>query len=151
MSQSLVLKPRMSEKAYGLTQTRNVYVFDVATDVNKHTVARSVADQFKVSVDKVAIMKVKGKAKRTISKKGRVVLRGSNSDFKKAYVTLKKGDSLPFFEAAEKEAEASEAKQEKMSAAMDKQAAKAAKKDDQPARRGLRLPSRRSGSRGGDK
>ena len=29
MDKTLVLKPRMSEKAYGLSQAHNTYVFDV--------------------------------------------------------------------------------------------------------------------------
>jgi ribosomal protein L23 len=32
-----VLKPRMSEKAYGVSQLRNTYVFDVTGDTNKHS------------------------------------------------------------------------------------------------------------------
>lgn len=151
MSKTITLKPRMSEKAYGLTQARNVYVFDVDTSLNKHTVASSVAAQFDVTVSKINMAKVKGKSKRTLSKKGRVVRKGSNSDYKKAYVTLGQGDTLPFFEAAEKEAEEEQASQEKMTAVMEKQSAKEAKKDDKPARRGLHLPNRRSGRRGEDK
>ena len=128
MDKSLVLKPRMSEKAYGLSQLRNTYVFDVERGANKHTIARAVASQYDVTVTEVNVINQKGKAKRTVRKGGRPSM-GRTSDYKKAYVTLKSGDSLPVFAAVE-EAEAKEVKaQEKI----DKVAAKAASKDEKSA------------------
>ena len=108
MDKSIILKPRLSEKTYGLSRG-NVYVFDVAGDVNKHSVARAVTAQFDVEVVKVNIANIDGKAARVISKGGRRVSKGHRNDVKKAYVTLAKGSSLPFFDAAE-EADAEEAK-----------------------------------------
>jgi large subunit ribosomal protein L23 len=124
MDKSIVLKPRLSEKTYGLSRT-NVYVFDVAGDVNKHSVARAVAAQFDVEVTKVNIANIDGKSARVISKKGRRVSNGHRNDIKKAYVTLAKGSSLPFFDAAE-EADAEEVKQAEKA---DKKVAKADKKE----------------------
>jgi large subunit ribosomal protein L23 len=109
MDKEIVLKPRLSEKTYAQSATR-VYIFDVAGNVNKHSVAKAVETQFEVQVMKVNITNIPGKAKRTVAKKGRLVARGHESDLKKAYVTLVEGQSLPFFAAAE-EAEAKEAKQ----------------------------------------
>ena len=125
MSKTLVLKPRLSEKAFAQSQAKNTYVFVVPGDATKHTVARAVAAQFEVTVIDVNITNVKGKAKRTISKGGRRVANGSQSDIKKAYVTLKDGDKLPIF-AAEEEAAAEAAKAEEKAA---KKAAKEAKKE----------------------
>lgn len=126
MDKTIVLKPRLSEKAYGLANARNTYVFDVPGDANKHTVARAVGAQFTVTVTEVNIANIKGKAKRTVRKNGRASA-GRQSDIKKAYVTLKAGDSLPLF-AAEEEAEAKEAKQtEKLAKASEKDAKKASK------------------------
>ena len=113
-SLTMALKPRLSEKTYGLSQTSNVYVFQVPTTANKHTVTDAVTSQFKVTVTNVNIVKAKGKAKRTVRKGGRPVM-GQRSDVKKAFVTLKKGDTIPVFaaiEEAEKEA-AKSAKKEK--------------------------------------
>jgi large subunit ribosomal protein L23 len=124
MDNSIVLKPRLSEKSYGLSRS-NVYVFDVDGDVNKHSVARAVAAQFDVVVTKVNIANIDGKAARVISKGGRRVSKGHRSDVKKAYVTLAKGNSLPFFDAAE-EADAAEVKAAEKA---DKKAAKADKKE----------------------
>lgn len=98
------LKPRISEKAYGLSQTSNTYVFDVPISANKQTVGEMVTKQYEVGVMSVRTTNVKGKTKTTyLNKRGKHV-KGSRSDFKKAYVTLIKGASLPIF-AAEQEAE----------------------------------------------
>ena len=108
MEKTILLKPRLSEQAYALSQNRT-YVFEVPVSANKHTVARAVAVQFNVEVTNVNIANIAGKAKRTYRKGSRPVT-GRASDTRKAFVTLKAGQSLPIF-AAEEEAEAKEAKQ----------------------------------------
>lgn len=123
MDKTTTLAPILSEKAYGLSQTRNTYVFAVPKDANKHTIARAVSAQFEVTVTEVNVMNVMGKAKRTVRKNGRAV-KGRQSDTRKAYVTLKAGDSLPIFAALEEEV----AKSEKVEKAVEKAAEKAAKK-----------------------
>lgn len=101
MSMTLVLRPRVSEKAYGMSQVLNTYVFNVPKDSNKLTVAQAVAAQFKVTVTTVNIINVKGKAKRTVRKGGKAVA-GRDVDVKKAYVTLKEGDSIAVFDTEDK-------------------------------------------------
>jgi large subunit ribosomal protein L23 len=129
-----VLKPRMSEKAYGISQLRNTYVFDVDGDTNKHAVARAVAEQYSVTVTAVRVVNVKGKTKRTVRKGGRPTM-GRQSDVKKAYVTLKSGDTLPIFAAIE-EAEAKDAKvAEKVEKAAAKAEAKEAKEEAKKAKK----------------
>jgi large subunit ribosomal protein L23 len=118
MEKQMILKPRLSEKTYGMSVAGNVFVFEVPGDANKHTVARAVAAQFSVTVIDVNIVNVKGKAKRTVRKGGRPTA-GKRSDIKKAYVALKQGDTLPFFDVEE------EAKPAKA----DKKAAKKAEKE----------------------
>ena len=114
MSKTTLLRPRLSEKTYGLAVGKTVYVFDVPAEANKHTVAAAVAAQFGVTVMDVNIANIKGKAKRTIRKGGRPV-QGQRSDIKKAYVTLKQGDKLPFFDEpeADKKADKKAKKEEK--------------------------------------
>lgn len=124
MEKTMILTPRMSEKAYALSQVRNTYVFDVPTDANKHGVARAVAVQFEVVVEKVNIANIDGKTKRTIRKGGRASS-GKQNDVKKAYVTLKEGYTLPIFAAVEE----AEAKSEEISKAAEKAAEKRAKKE----------------------
>ena len=128
MSLSTVLKPRVSEKAYGLSQVRNTYVFDVDRSANKHTVARAVEAQYGVKVTEVNIANAKGKTKRTVRKGGRPTM-GRTSDVKKAYVTLKAGDSMPIFAAVE----AAAAKEEKVTEQLTKAAEKATAKEEKNA------------------
>ena len=100
MSKEITLKPRISEKAYGISENLNTYVFKVPNEANKLTVAKAVAQQFDVNVESVNIMNVKGKLKRTFKKNGKASI-GKRSDFKKAYVTLKEGDSIVIFASEE--------------------------------------------------
>lgn len=112
----MIIKPRISEKAYGLSQVRNTFVFDVPYTANKISVKLAVQSQYGVTVTDVNISIAKGKEKRFVSN-GKAMF-GNRSDVKKAYVTLKAGDSLPIFAAITEEAEKTE-----------KAAAKAAKKE----------------------
>ena len=128
-AKTLVLKPRLSEKTYGLSEAGNVYAFVVPGDATKHTVARAVAVQFGVTVESVNIVNVKGKVKRTVRKGGRA-MKGTRSDIKKAYVTLKAGDKLPFFESIKEEEQKAEETDKKLAKAAEKAAAKAAKKEE---------------------
>ena len=141
MSKSIILRPRLSEKTYGLSESR-VYVVEVPANVNKHTVARAIESQFDVKVAKVNILNVKGKAKRIISISGKRMVNadGRRNDIKKAYVTLKEGYGLPFFEAIEEE----EAKEENVQKPIDKAAAKQAAKESKP-RRGFRRKKKDEG------
>lgn len=116
-----VLKPRVSEKVYGLSTALNTFAFLVPKDANRHTVARAVSAQYEVDVENVNILNQKGKAVRTYRNKRFTA--GDRSDFKKAYVTLKKGQSIPVFAAVEE----AEEKSEKTQKAVDKKAKKAEK------------------------
>ena len=118
MDKTLILTPVLSEKAYGLSQVQNTYTFAVPDGANKHTVARAVSAQYEVGVTTVNIMNVLGKAKRTVRKNGKVS-KGRQKDTRKAYVTLKAGDSIPMFAALEEQAaqvEKAEQKAEKVAA-----------------------------------
>jgi large subunit ribosomal protein L23 len=145
MSKILVLKPRLSEKSYAMSEKR-VYVIDVPLTANKHTVTAAVEEQFDVKVKNVRIANIKGKPKRTISLTGKRYMNstGKRNSIKKAYVTLMEGNSLPFFAAIEEEEQKEQATQEKIEKAMDKQA----EKDAKP-KRGLR--KRAANKEDGDK
>ncbi len=122
METAMILKPRMSEKTYALSAGR-VYVFDVPTTANKIEIAKAVADAYEVEVTNVRTMTIKGKQKRLYRNKRWE--NGARSDYKKAYVTVKAGQSIPIFAAIE-EAEAEEAKAAEKA---DKKAKKDAKKE----------------------
>lgn len=118
----LVMIPRVSEKAYAMSQRENIktYVFEVPAGTNKHSVARAVTMQYEVVVTSVRTVTTKGKVKQSYRKGGRPIV-GKRSDVKKAYVTLRSGDSLPLF--------VEEAKEDEKQAKAEVKAAKKAKKE----------------------
>ena len=79
--------PVITEKAT-LGSENNQIVFKVADDANKHEIKVAVETLFKVSVTSVKTSVVKGKEKRFRGKLGQ------RSDFKKAVVRLKDGDTI---------------------------------------------------------
>jgi large subunit ribosomal protein L23 len=85
----ILLSPRITEKGAYLSAV-GVYVFNVAVDANKQQIAEAVKDVFKVVPRKVTIVRTPRKV---------VVTRGSNrkgqtAGGKKAYVYLKKGETI---------------------------------------------------------
>lgn len=94
------LKPRVSEKGYALSEQRNTYIFDVPKEFNRFEVAKAVAEQYEVTVVSTRLANVTGKPKRSLRGGGRSQRRVQRSDIRKAYVTLKDGDKLPFFDSA---------------------------------------------------
>lgn len=143
----LILKPRLSEQTYALATAQRTYIFDVPASTNKHDVARAVAEQFSVKVERVNIANIPGKAKNTVSLTGRRRGNpGQRSPIAKAYVRLVEGASLPIFAAVEAEQE----KQEKAQAEIEKAVTKQTKREPakQPAnekkseRHGLRIFNR---------
>lgn len=89
----VIIKPVISEKSMDDAQNKK-YTFKVATDANKTEVKLAVEEIFKVQVEKVNIMNVRGKVKRM----GRNV--GRTAASKKAIVTLKKGSKeIEFFQS----------------------------------------------------
>jgi large subunit ribosomal protein L23 len=86
-----VLKqPVISEKSFSSAEN-DKYVFLVQKGATKIEVAQAVEKAFKVHVLDVNTITVKGKTKRF----GRVV--GRRKDYKKAIVTIKKGEKIEEF------------------------------------------------------
>ena len=79
----------VTEKGSVLTEKHNQYLFSIARDANKIDVRRAVESLFEVSVTSVNTMNRKGKRKRN-----RRWQYGKRSDWKKAVVTLREGDSI---------------------------------------------------------
>ncbi len=123
MSTTMTIKPRMSEKAYTSSQT-NTYVFDVPLNASKAAIIAAIKAQFGVNAEDARMVVVKGKKKQSYRKGSRPAA-GSRSDFKKAYVRLKKGDKIAIFEAQEK----AEEKAEKTAATMKKAQDRAVQKE----------------------
>lgn len=90
-SYRVLVKPMVTEKATNLSAV-NQYVFMVDNNANKIEVAKAVFDVYGVKPLEVNIIKVKGKK----VNRGRIT--GKRKDFKKAIVSLKKGDSISVYE-----------------------------------------------------
>lgn len=87
----VVLHPLVTEKAAVLVSA-NKYVFAVQNSANKIQVKEAVKALYNVDPISVNMVNVEGKRKRT----GRGL--GRRSDFKKAIVTLKSGQSIAIHE-----------------------------------------------------
>ena len=86
---NVIEQPVVSEKS--IIQAENgVYTFKVAKPANKIQVKDAVEKIFKVTVENVNMITVKGKARR-FGRKGKM---GKMADWKKAIVTLKSGDKI---------------------------------------------------------
>jgi large subunit ribosomal protein L23 len=82
-----IIKPRISEKSAALAKMGK-YVFLVKKDTNKVEVKKAVEKNYKVHVTQVNIINNKPKSVNF----GRT--RGTRSGFKKAVVTLRKGETI---------------------------------------------------------
>lgn len=85
----VLTNPRMTEKAT-LGIERRVYVFDIAPDANKKQIKEAIKLVYDVSPVKVHVTKIAKKKTRN----ARTGIRGIKAGGKKAYVYLKKGDSI---------------------------------------------------------
>ncbi len=85
---NVLCNPRVTEKATMLTE-HNVYSFDVADDANKRLIAEAVRDVYRVTPVAVRIVRLPKKTK--VTRKG---LKTQTGGGKKAYVQLKKGDTI---------------------------------------------------------
>ena len=84
---TVLVQPRISEKS-GHLSAMNKYVFIISKDANKVEVKKAVESFYKVKVTQVNVVNNQGKA-RTFGK-----TKGRTQAFKKAIVTLKKGDKI---------------------------------------------------------
>ena len=83
----VLVQPRISEKSGHLAAVGK-YVFNVKKSANKVEIKKAVERAYKVTVVKVNIINTEGKTKNSGRHSGRT------SDFKKAVVSLKKGDKI---------------------------------------------------------
>jgi len=82
-----IISPRVTEKATSLSEYNKI-VFKVHDSASKKSIKKSVEKIFKVNVIKVNTVNQKGKTKFVRGKKA------NRSGYKKAIVTLKKGQSI---------------------------------------------------------
>ena len=88
----VLLAPVVSEKSTMVGEKHGQVVFRVVPDATKQEVKAAIELLFKVQVESVQMVNVKGKTARF----ARYV--GKHSDVRKAYVTLKSGQEINFAE-----------------------------------------------------
>jgi large subunit ribosomal protein L23 len=86
----VILAPQISEKSTFVADKNEQVVFKVVSDATKPEIKAAVELLFKVQVDAVQVLTVKGKVKRS----GKIM--GRRKDWKKAYVALKPGQEINF-------------------------------------------------------
>ncbi|GAA3972509.1 50S ribosomal protein L23 [Allohahella marinimesophila] len=86
----VLLGPHVSEKATRIAELNNQVTFKIAPDATKAEVRQAVEALFKVSVQAVQVVTIKGKTKRT----ARGI--GKKSAVRKAYVRLAEGQTIEF-------------------------------------------------------
>jgi large subunit ribosomal protein L23 len=82
-----IISPNITEKSTSLSEFNKI-VFKVNHHASKKSIKKSIEKIFKVSVIKVNTINIKGKTKLVRNKKS------FKSGYKKAIVTLKKGQSI---------------------------------------------------------
>ena len=85
-----LLAPHISEKSTRTAENHKQFVFEVSDRATKPHIKQAVELMFKVKVDAVRVVNVKGKTKRTGARAGR------RSGWKKAYVSLQPGHDIDF-------------------------------------------------------
>lgn len=83
-----VLKPVITEKSSIIGGAGSTIVFEVAKVATKDEIRQAVERIYKVDVNKIRTMNYLGKVKR----RGRAI--GRSSSYKRAYVTLKPGQTI---------------------------------------------------------
>ena len=82
-----IISPTITEKATSLSSFNKI-IFKVDKGANKGSIKRSIEKTFKVNVIKINTINIKGKNKLVRNKKA------FKSGYKKAIITLKKGQSI---------------------------------------------------------
>ena len=87
-----IVRPVITEKTSEAYQERGEYTFEVAPDANKLAIRQAIEELFGVKVTRVWTSNQRGKARRV----GKTS--GHRSNWKKAIVTLREGDTIEIFE-----------------------------------------------------
>ena len=89
---TIVRRALITEKGTQIRERENGYLFEMSRDANKIEIRHAIEAIFPVKVEAVRTLRVHGKPKRM----GRYA--GHRPDWKKAIVTLKKGQTIELFE-----------------------------------------------------
>ena len=89
------IKPIVTEKATAVSERHNCYTFAVSPDANKFEIKDLVEKMYGVKVLAVNTMRYAGKRKQRWTKGG--LVKGRESSFKKALVTVAKDQTIDFY------------------------------------------------------
>ncbi len=92
---TIIIRPLITEKMTAQSEKEGRYGFVVDRRSNKVEIRNAVEQQFNVKVTGVRTMIVRGKQRTRYTKSH--ILRGASSSWKKAIVTLAKGDTIDFY------------------------------------------------------
>ena len=92
---NILLKPVITEKMTAIGEKYNRFGFIVNRTSNKIEIKKAIESFYGVSVESVNTINYLGKHKVRSTKAGMV--HGRRNSFKKAIITLKKGDTIDFF------------------------------------------------------
>ncbi len=95
MTNAIITRPVLTEKSQDLSGTLNQFVFIVEKTANKHQIRVAVEEQFGVKVKGVNTTRMPAKLKTRFTKRG--LQKGRRPAYKKAFVTLKAGETIEFY------------------------------------------------------
>ncbi len=96
----IIKRPLLTEKAMK-NNADGIYAFEVTPNANKIEIKKAIESLFEVEVESVRTLRIKGKIKVRHTRSG--LMRGRKPNMKKAYVTLKKGQSIDLVSGAANE------------------------------------------------
>jgi len=91
-SRGIIRRPLLTERSNRQRQEENKYSFEVDRRASKTQIQQAIQDVFGVTVTAVHVMRVHGKPRRVR------LVEGRRRDWKKAIVTVEKGQTITFFE-----------------------------------------------------
>jgi large subunit ribosomal protein L23 len=92
---SVILKPIITEKMTQMGEKLNRYGFRVDKRANKLQIKKAIKDIYGVEVADINTMVYRGKSKTRNTKSG--FINGKSNNYKKAIVTLAKGETIDFY------------------------------------------------------
>jgi large subunit ribosomal protein L23 len=95
MELTILKKPVITEKYTKQGEDLNKYAFIVDKKANKLEIKAAIEEMYDVEVESVNTMIFTGKNKVRMTKTG--IQKGRTASYKKAVVTLKKGDKIDFY------------------------------------------------------
>ncbi|MDR1155929.1 MAG: 50S ribosomal protein L23 [Bacteroidales bacterium] len=91
----VILKPILTEKLTAQEEPLQRYGFMVDRTANKIQIKKAIEEMYGVTVASVNTMRYAGKNKSRFTKAG--VIAGKSNAYKKAMITVKKGDKIDFY------------------------------------------------------